>query len=284
LKSRTLKKYFELNEFVLKKYTEAPAMVESLVNSDLLPEQILAAIRRMDTTTEIKKLIIRQRERTAHDSEVSQRAAIMKLTNTHTGTLTLHRNEKGNISLKAPDNAPASPLFYSVPGNSILFAINAQSFCVQLYQVENDTLIPAREMIVDADNPLFIDGSKVLYDSNPNGDGHPGFIGSLNFPDNSTDICVYDRRSLRKIAWFPHDASAARYLVSLELLESVQDPDAGKVAEELIYHYHPAVAWKAFQRLHGADPRTALGYVSHLRRLQNVRLDLLLDMHLEGAA
>jgi hypothetical protein len=259
-------------------------MIESLVNSDLPPEQILAAIKSMDTTTEIKKLITRQRERTAHDPDASQRAAIMKLTNTHTGTLTLHRNEKGNISLKAPNNAPASPLIYSVPGNSILFAINAQSFSVQLYHVEDDTLIPGRKMTVDATNPLFIDGSRVLYDSNPEGEGHPAFIGSFNFPDSSTDICVFDRTSLRKIAWFPHDASAARYLVSLELLEAVRDPDASKVAEDLIYHYHPAVAWKAFQLLHNADPRTAHGYVPHLRKLQNVRLDHLLDVHLEVAA
>ncbi|WP_223449693.1 MULTISPECIES: hypothetical protein [unclassified Pseudomonas] len=254
-------------------------MIKNLLDSDLQPSQIITNIKKLNMTAEVKKLADQIFQQTASTSEVSYRAAIMKLTNTHTSTLTLHCNKNGNISLKAPDNAPTSEQLYSVPGNSVLFAINTEAFSIQLYGVKDEHLTLGEQVIVDASNPLFIDGTKTLFDSNPNGTGHSTFIGSLNFPDRSADIHVFDRTSLQKIAWFPHDDSAARYLVSLELLQVAKDPGAGKVAEELIYHYHPAVAWKAFQMIHGVNPVKALGYAPLLRNLQNTRLNDLLDQH-----
>lgn len=259
-------------------------MIKTLIRSDLHPEQIINTLKTLDLTTEVKHLAALLHQKTADDPELSRGAAILSSTNIHTGTLTLYYNASGNISLKAPDNAPVSPQLYTVPGNSILFAINAQSYRVQLYEVADDYLILGPQVTVDADNPLLIDGTKVLFDSNPTGNGHPAFIGSLNFPDKSADIRVFERRSLRKCAWFPHDKSAAHYLVSLELLEAVQDPDSSKVAEELIYHYHPAVAWKAFQLIYGADPCNARRYVPQLRKLQNTHLNRLLDQHLGEVA
>nr|BFE89809.1 hypothetical protein GCM10020185_03450 [Pseudomonas brassicacearum subsp. brassicacearum] len=56
--------------------------------------------------------------------------------------------------------------------------------------------------------------------------------------------------------------------MSLELLETIQDPEGVRVAGELIYHYHPAVAWKAFQMLYRADPQNALSYVPSLKKTQ----------------
>lgn len=252
-------------------------MIKTLLDPDLTPSQLITSIKTLDMSVEVKNLADQLPEQTAHTLDSSRRAEIMKLTNIHTGTLTLHCNKNGNISLKAPDNTPASEQLYSVPGNSVLFAINAESFCIQLYALEEDHLTRAELVIVDASNPLFIDGTKVLFDSNPTGYGHPAFIGSINLPDRSADISVFDRVSLNKIAWFPHDDSAARYLVSLELLEAAQDPGAFRVAEELIYHYHPAVAWKAFQVIQQTDPHAALHYIPLLRNLQNSRLNLLLD-------
>lgn len=206
-------------------------------------------------------------------------ASLLNSTNIHTGTLTLFYNATGNISLKVPDAAPASAQLYSIPGHSVLFAINAQSYCVQLYSLNGDQLTLGAQVTIDADNPLYIDGAQTLYDSNPAGSGHRAFIGSVNFPDKAADIHVYERASLQKIAWFAQDDSAARYLVSLELLEALQDPDTGKVAEELIYHYHPAVAWKAFQLMHHVDPHLARRYVAQLRKLENPRIDELLDLY-----
>lgn len=259
-------------------------MIKNLLNSDLKPSQIISNIKKLNMTAEVKKLADQSPKQIDSTSEPSYRAAIMKLTNTHTGTLTLHCNNSGNISLKVPDNAPASEQLYSVPGNSVLFAINAEPFSIQLYEVEDEHLILGEKVVVDASNPLFIDGTQTLFDSNADGTGHSAFIGSLNFPDKSADIYVFDRVSLKKIAWFPHDDSAARYLVSLELLEAAQDPGAGKVAEELIYHYHPAVAWKAFQMIHLVNPATALGYEPILRNLQNTRVNDLLDQHVGDIA
>lgn len=254
-------------------------MIKTLLNTHLTPSQLIASINTLNMTAEVKKLADQLPKKTARTFDSAHCAEILRLTNTHTGTLTLHCNKSGNISLKAPDNAPASEQLYSVPGNSVLFSINAEPFSVQLYNLEDEHLTRAELVIVDAGNPLFIDGTQTLFDSNAHGTGHSAFIGSLNFPDKSADIYVFDRVSLQKTAWFPHDDSAARYLVSLELLEAAQDPGAGKVAEELIYHYHPAVAWKAFQMIHLVNPAAALGYAPLLRNLQNTRLNDLLDQH-----
>ncbi|WP_392887398.1 hypothetical protein ACF6ZU_23335 [Pseudomonas migulae] len=255
-------------------------MIKTLLNRDLTPAQLITGIKALNMNIEIKNLAEQLPKKTALVFDPSHCAKIMKLTNTHTGTLTLHCNESGNISLKAPDNAPAPEQLYSVPGNSVLFAINAASFPIQLYTLEEEHLTRGEQVIVDTNNPLFIDGTTTLFDSNTEDAGHPAFIGSLNFPDRSADIGVFDRMSLQKIGWFPHDNSAARYLVSLELLEAARDPGARKVAEELIYHYHPAVAWKAFQMIHRDNPATALGYAPLLRKLQNTRLNDLLDQHM----
>ncbi|MGV8890269.1 MAG: hypothetical protein ACOH2P_20005 [Pseudomonas sp.] len=252
-------------------------MIKTLLDSDLTPSQLITRIKTLNMSAEVKKLADQLPKPTARTFDSSHRAEIMRLTNTYTGTLTLHCNKSGNISLKAPDNAPASEQLYSVPGNSVLFAINAESFSIQLYDLEDEHLTRGKLVIVDASNPLFIDGTKILFDSNPTGNGHPAFIGSINLPDRSADISAFDRATLNKIAWFPHDDSAARYLVSLELLEAAQDPEALRVAEELIYHYHPAVAWKAFQVIQQTDLLAALHYVPQLRNLQNSRLNLLLD-------
>lgn len=259
-------------------------MIKTLLNSSLKPSHLINHIRELDMGMELKNLADPLPRQTPDTSETSYRAAVMKLTNTHTGTVTLHCNESGNISLKAPDTASTTEQLYSVPGNSILFAINEESFAVQLYNVEAEHLSLGERVIVDARNPLFIDGTETLFDGNPNGTGHNAFIGSINFPDKNADIHVFDRASLQKIGWFPHDDGAARYLVSLELLEAAHDPGAAKVAEELIYHYHPAVAWKAFQMIDLIDPDTALGYAPLLRKLQNTRLNQLLDQHLGETA
>ncbi|NUU38278.1 hypothetical protein [Pseudomonas sp. C2B4] len=254
-------------------------MIKNLLNPDLTPSQIINSIKKLNMSIEVKNLANQLPKQTAHTTDSFHHAEIMKLTNTHTGTLTLHCNQHGNISLKVPDHAPTPGQLYSIPGKSVLFAINAGSFPIQLYELEDEHLTRGERVIVDASNPLLIDGTQQLFDSNVNGTGHFAFIGSLNFPDKNADIYVFDRVSLQKTAWFPHHDSAARYLVSLELLEAAQDPGAGKVAEELIYHFHPAVAWKAFQMIHRVNPATALGYAPLLRNLQNTRLNDLLDQH-----
>lgn len=252
-------------------------MIKNLLNPDLKPDQLITCIKTTNMGSEVKILADQLSEPEADTENLSRHAAIMKATNIHTGTLTLYCNKNGNISLKAPDNASAPEQLYSVPGNSVLFAINGQSYSIQLYRLDGEYLTRAEQVIVDAENPLFIDGSKMLYDSNPNGNGHPAFIGSINLPDRTADISVFDPHSLRKIGWFPHDDSAARFLVSLELLEAAQDPGACKVAQELIYHYHPAVAWRAFQMINRTDRQAALSCAPLLRNLQDSRLNYLLD-------
>ncbi|WP_241392782.1 hypothetical protein [Pseudomonas chlororaphis] len=138
-------------------------------------------------------------------------------------------------------------------------------------------MTPTSSAVVSEGNPLMVDGRHTLFDCPPAAAHPQAFIGSINLPHRSADISVFDRQSLRKIAWIPHDDGAARFLVSLELLEATQDPGIGTIAEELIYHYHPAVAWKAFQTIYQFNRQTALDYVPLLR--QNRCLDSLLDQY-----
>ncbi|WP_225923584.1 MULTISPECIES: hypothetical protein [Pseudomonas] len=227
-------------------------------------------------TTEVKQLISHLSVQSEFATAQSRRAAIMSFTNLHTATLILHCTSIGNISIKTLTlDAPRSPL-YSVPGQSILFALD-RPFEILRYTLDGQHLRKADKVVIDKANPVIIDGRDTLFDYCQGHREHGGLAGRINLPDRSADISVFDRVSLRKIAWLPQDESAARYLVSLELLETIQDPNGPKVAEELIYHYHPAVAWKAFQMLYRTDRQKAMSYVPLLKKHRNTRLDNLLQ-------
>ena len=250
-------------------------MIKNLIATRLPLEHIAEKIKTLDMTAQIKQLIadldVQHKVATAQ----SRRAAIMNMTNPHTGTITLHCTSVGNISIKALASNTASSQLYSVPGQSILFALDLP-FEIQQYTLNTHQLEKTDTSIVDPCNPLIIDGNRTLFDYSQRGEKQPALIGRINFPDRSADISVFDPASLRKTAWLPHDNSAARYLVSLELLETIEDPGVVRVAGELIYHYHPAVAWKAFQMLYRADPQNALSYVPLLKKREDARLDNLL--------
>lgn len=258
-------------------------MISTLISRKRSATKVKNLVQTLDMTTEINSLISDLEQQKKWADKSARRAAIMRTTNPHTKTITLLCTDFGNISLKAPHVSPTAPTLYSIPGQTILFAINKQSFVVQLYAIKDDRLISKEAVIISEGNPLHIDGRRTLFDANPMGQGHQAFIGSINLPRRSADISVFDRASLRKIAWFPHDDSSARYLVSLELLQSVQDPHTCKVAQELIHHYHPAVAWQAFQLMHQADRQAAQRYVPLLRKLENPRLNDLLDLQSKAA-
>lgn len=245
------------------------------------PEKIISIIKNLDMTAEVKGISNTVHDQVKLTDTTLHRAAILDVVNPRTNTLTLHYTDFGNISIKTLHTAKSAEL-YSVPGYSILFAIHNQSFTVQLYSITEEQLTIRDRVTISENNPLVIDGRHTLFDFIPSDSGNQTFIGSINLPDRTVDIRVFNRDSLRKIAWFPHDDSAAHYLVSLELLESIQDPGACKVAEELIYHYHPAVAWRAFQVIYQEDPRAASNYVPLLRQLKNRHLDNLLDQYSEA--
>lgn len=247
-------------------------MIKTLISKKMPPEYIAETIKTLDMAAQINQLIVDLKHHPTFATARPRRAVIMTLTNRHTATLTLHSSGIGNISIKAPTLGSRASQLYSVPGQSILFAID-QPFEVQLYAINSQQLEKTGICLIDQNNPLVVDGRRTLFDYHRPG---AGLVGRINLPDRTADIDVFDRASLRKVAWLPHDESAARYLVSLELLEAVQDPDSVRVAGELIYHYHPAVAWKAFQTLYLADPQTAVSYVALLKKHRNAHLDTLL--------
>ncbi|WP_257225584.1 hypothetical protein [Pseudomonas sp. ICMP22404] len=257
-------------------------MIKDLITKNFSPEHIAKKIKTLDMTAQVNQLISHLNSQPSFAKAQSRRATLMNISNPHTGTLLLHCTDIGNISIRTPTpNSALSPL-YSVPGQSILFALE-QPFDVQLYARHEHQLQRLDSVIVDQKTPLILDGSRTVFDYAPTERKAAQLTGRINLLDRSSDISVFDRLSLQKIAWLPHDESAARFLVSLELLETLRDPGGAKVAEELLYHYHPAVAWKAFQLLYQADPHKALNYVPLLKKLKNPRLDNLLSP-LEKAA
>lgn len=256
-------------------------MITELISKEADPEKIISIIKNLDMASELNTVIDALRRQENFSADNLRQAAILDIVNPYTGTLTLHCTDFGNISIKAPHTSTSSEI-YSVPGFSILFAINNQPFTIQLYSVTEEQLTIKDRVTISEGNPVVIDGRHTLFDCDPPGKGPQAFIGSVNLPDRSADISVFDRESLRKIAWFPHDDSAAHYLVSFDLLEAAQDPGVGKVAEELIYHFHPAVAWGAFQVIYKNDRQTALHYIPLLRQLKSPRLDHLLDQYSEA--
>lgn len=257
-------------------------MIKNLITKIISPSEIAKTIKSLDMTSEIKKLISQVMATPDFAAGKTLRAAVIAITNPHTGTVILHRTSIGNISIRsAPFNSGSSSL-YSVPGQSILFALD-QPFEIQQYTLDEQCIRKTERIIIDKRNPLVIDGRHMLFDYLQTGSKTAKLTGRIDLPNRAVDIGVYDRVTLRKTAWLPHDKSAACYLTSLDLLETIQDPDGGKVAEELIYHYHPAVVWKAFQILYQTEPQKALTYVPLLKKHKNERLDSLLLL-LEAAA
>ena len=251
-------------------------MIKTLISTHRPPEEIAEQIKTLDMTAQINQLIAELNNQPTFATARSRRAAIMNITNLHTATITLHCTNIGNISIKPLASVDVSSQLYSIPGQSILFAVD-RPFDVQRYTLKGPRLEKADTVRIDKNNPLVIDGSRTLFDYCRPAQTNTGLMGRINLPDRSADIGVFDRASLRKIAWLPHDDSASRYLVSLELLETVQDPERSRVAGELVYHYHPAVAWKAFQVLYRAKPQDALNYIALLKKHRDSRLDNLLQ-------
>ena len=257
-------------------------MLPSLLSTPSDPEKITTLIQSIDMTAEVKSLLHALHEPKAGASTAAYQSGILNAVNRQTHTLVLHTTEFANISIRAPGALRATQL-YSVPGCSILFALHNQAFRIQTYDLAEDTLTFKGCITVTEGKPVMIDGRHTLFDYNALNHHADLFIGIINFPDPSADIRAFDRESLRKIAWFPHDDSAAHFLLSLELLEATGDPEAGKVAQELTDHTHPAVAWRAFQMTYQRDPLAALSFVPLLRQLKNARLDHLLDLYREAA-
>ncbi|WP_085586679.1 MULTISPECIES: hypothetical protein [unclassified Pseudomonas] len=257
-------------------------MINLLKHYNSAPAELAEAIKNLNLTIEIQELSNHLYSNIKTSAKQQQRATILDNVNPYTQTLTLHCTDDANISVRTLSST-SSTVLYSVPGHSILFPVHSEPFSVQLYGIEGDRLSLARRVTVTDRDPLLIDGRHTLYECVPSEGPTPVLVGSINLPVRSADISVFDRSSLRKVAWFPHDDSAARYLVSLELLEAAQDPEAVRVAEELIHHYHPAVAWKAFQIIDQHAQDTARRYVPLLRKLNNPRLDQLLERRSEAA-
>ncbi|WP_238964460.1 hypothetical protein [Pseudomonas sp. AF32] len=250
-------------------------MIKNLISNPLPLEDIMKRIKTLNMATEINELVTTLCNNETLATAQSRRATIMRMVNPHTNTLTLHCTGIGNITLTTITHNRPSPHLFSVPGKSILFALD-QPFEVQRYARHDNELEKTDLVTVSPNKPLVIEGSRTVFDYGQVHRASTGLAGRINLLNKSSDIGVFDRTSLKKVAWLPHDESAARYLVSLELLETIRDPKVATVAEELIYHYHPAVAWKAFQLLYQAAPQHASGYIPLLKKHQSSRLDQLL--------
>ncbi|WP_236196834.1 hypothetical protein [Pseudomonas glycinae] len=253
-------------------------MITKLLTNSLSPSELLQKIRTCNMRAEVEKLVKTINNKNKTPEHILYKTRILNITNLHNNNLTLYCNDIGNISIKIPDNNAASPYMYSIPGKTFLFSIDGHSFDVQHYQIDDNGLKHIGSVTINEGSPLYIDGTKELYECAPD-----IAFGAMTLVDRRADISVYDRQTLQKVAWLPNDQSAARFLVALELLEVAQDPQRRKVAEELVYHSHAAVAWNAFNVIAEQDRQAALAYAPVMRLLRNDKLNSFLDYQQECA-
>ncbi|BBT39471.1 hypothetical protein WP8W18C01_18120 [Pseudomonas putida] len=173
---------------------------------------------------------------------------------------------------------------YSTSGYSIWFAPQGFEYPLWLFNRESDRLCNGVKVEVTHQAPVLVDGAFKVVALCPD-ERSERLVFSLNLPNPGSDIEVFDRTTLARIAWFPADPQVSRFLVWLDALQRIEDPYLEAVAGELIYHHHSAVRWRAFEVLMRLAPGHLEHYLKVLRSLSDPALDDMLSNYLgQGAA
>ncbi|WP_133295888.1 hypothetical protein [Pseudomonas sp. AFG_SD02_1510_Pfu_092] len=137
---------------------------------------------------------------------------------------------------------------YSTSGHCVWFAPPGFSYALRVYRRDGSQLVDPECVVIAQHAPLLVRGDDHVVCLNPWGaPAHLAF--SLSVPVAGSDIVVYERERLTSIAWFPADSQVSRFIVLLQALQTIGDPALVQVADQLVYHPHPALRWQAFQIL-----------------------------------
>jgi hypothetical protein len=217
-------------------------------------------------TDVVRSLILGCRARDTSLSSSQLVATLMASVNCQAGSVVLYANPYGNMEVRFPALSKPVGSLYAVPGSTILFSVAGYSYSVTRHVISDLGLSAGKLLLVDERSPRLFDGDNELYSAEAQHIA-PTCILAINIPDASKDIKVYCARTLIRHSWLPADPGVQRFLVGLEAMIAVGDPNTGRVAVELMSHPHPEVKWAAFKVLLDRDPSVAARFVPVLRSL-----------------
>ncbi|WP_194790986.1 hypothetical protein [Pseudomonas sp. UFMG81] len=249
--------------------------MDALLRGNPEPLALLEQIRCTDMHAFVASAWSAFRQRVIEKPEPERRALLCAAISHFAERLCLNAGEDSAVLDIARVHTRGDHL-YSTSGHSIWFAPAGFSYELQLYSQGDTQLSTPRRVKVTPQAPLLVEGGLTVVDACPaQTDGHLVF--SINLPISGSDIQVFERKSLSRIAWFPADSEVPRYLLLLEALASIGDPGLERVAGELIYHHHPAVRWRAFLQLMRFTPEHLEHYCEMLNGLEDPGLRLMLS-------
>lgn len=247
-------------------------MFDRFLNADMDASQILAQIKRTDMASLIKPLLEQSRSRDRLLAPEQLRAVMAATVNCQAASLILFANEYGNVEARFPLRAKPLDWLYSLPGNVILFALSGYPYDVTRHALDENGLSLGEPLIVDAQTPRLFNGVDELYRLDDSRGADSCFL-AINFPDASRDIAVYCKTTLKKISWLPSHQGVQRFLVGLDAMRAVNDPNISKVAFELIQHPHPEIKRAAYKVLQDYDPVTAAQVLPEINMYHDSRLN-----------
>lgn len=257
-------------------------LVESLLKEGGQPETLFERARSVDMRALLDGHWRAFRQSVLASSEQRRKILLTRAVAPFSERLRLNPAEDA-VSIDVTRVCDAPCHLYSSSGHSIWFAPEGFDYTLQLFERAGDHLRLEDIVRVTKQSPLLVEGDRTVVEvcAGP-GSAHLAF--SLNQPVPGSDIQVYDRKSLVSIAWFPADAETPRYLMLLEALGAVGDPALQAIAEELIYHPHSAVRWRAFKVLSQACPDKTAQYRELLLLSADAGLQHLCSSMLEEGA
>jgi len=251
--------------------------IDELITKSISTVEIFRKLKTQEIHKIIKKTLHDMLDREDLKNEVTRRSTIMKMVNFNKKTITIYSNHHGSLSAHLVDGTVIQDRLYSSIGDTILFSLDDHSFPVTCLRVDGNNLTEERRVIVNCDNPIYINGKNEVFYIDEDEDIDPHVLFDINFPEQYSDIDVFDISSKQKVAWLPRDDMVTHYLVSIEALENVGDPSALEVYYNLIYHYHPAVRWEAFRRIYSNDTEAAKKYLPILKKGKEEKLKSLIN-------
>jgi len=236
--------------------------VEALLSEGSAPQALLHQVKNHD----MGALVARQwqgfTQRVLHKPEQARKALLCQSVAHFSERLRLN-SQQDEVSLDVTRVSEAAQHLYSSSGYGIWFAPEGFDYELTLFRRQGDRLVEPQVVRVSAQAPVLVEGDAQVVDvCSPQSREHLVF--SLNVPVPGSDIEVFDRRTLSRIAWFAADVQVSRFLMLLDALQVLEDSNLQQIADELLYHPHPAVRWQAFQVLVRLSPEQSEHYRERL--------------------
>ncbi|MFV3382860.1 MULTISPECIES: hypothetical protein [Pseudomonas] len=253
--------------------------MEALLRGKLEPAELVEQVRHTDMRAVVDRAWQGFKERMDGESEQVRKALLFGAVAHFSERLRLSP-EQEPVALDVTRVHSAANHLYSTSGYSIWFAPVGFDYPLQLFRRQANRLCNGTTVTVTPHSPVLVDGACTVA-ALCTGEASQRLVFSLNLPIPGSDIEVFDRQTLARIAWFPADMQVSRFLLLLDALRRIGDPNLARVARELLYHHHPAVRWQAFEVLMECSPEQCEQYREILGSLPDSGLDAMLSDYLQ---